>query len=63
MSTNILEIIWHFNTLDVQIHFWIFFLPVSGLAFLTFRLLWTLKAQTSGDESENDDSVLVLRLG
>jgi len=44
MSTNVLEMIWHFNSLNVQIHFLIFFLPFSGLAFLTFRLLWTLKA-------------------
>lgn len=51
MNTNILELIWHFNCFDVQINICIF-LPVSGLVFLTFRLLWALKAQVSGHKSE-----------
>lgn len=51
-----LEIIWPFNSVDAQINFWIFFLSMSGLSFLTFRLSWTLKALLGGDESENDDA-------
>lgn len=62
VDKHVLEIIWPFINLDAQIKFWIFFLPVSALSFLIFRLLWTLKAQVSGDESENNDSVPVLRL-
>lgn len=62
MGNNVIENIWQFNNLDIQTHFLIFFFSVSGFAFLTFRLLWILKAQVSGDESENDNSFPVLRL-